>query len=588
MFCYKCGKENGDNSKFCLYCGTKLVNGASETPAVPQAQTAPQTAQSGSANPPQQNSSNLKIIIPIVSAVLVLLLAIGAYFIVTNINKSKDADIAVSNNADTSKDKDEESDDTAAGSDSKEAAAVSNSGPVKNANIVVNEIDNSKFPNITMYATVKDETGNVIEKLPANNFKIKESLNSGTSYKELIIKEVRQDLVNVPMSINLVMDESGSMAQNNKISNAKRAASGFLSSIKFDIGDKVEVIGFNNYINVNQAFTNQYSLLEKTINEVEAVDSGTALYDALYTSLVETAKQSGPKCVIAFTDGIENGSVNCTYDDVVTAGKQTGIPIYIIGIGSDCDADGLTRLAGETGGKYYSAQESDLSKKLQDIYKSVYDDQKARYAIQFITSNSSDKSSTRDITLEFSESSGYSGTGQKQYVPVTVMFNSPYMNKDFIFADSSTRRLGPSEVQKLSLVELRLARNEIFARNGREFKDRILAKWFFNKQWYLNIKNKYAPDYFDQNISLNQIEKDNITLIQNAEKILKSGTILPDGNTRKLTDWDVMLDKNSLALAKKQIYQKAGVSEGNSSALSDIEKYNIELINKTINLLPKN
>ncbi|HOW43711.1 MAG TPA: YARHG domain-containing protein [Candidatus Aminicenantes bacterium] len=55
---------------------------------------------------------------------------------------------------------------------------------------------------------------------------------------------------------------------------------------------------------------------------------------------------------------------------------------------------------------------------------------------------------------------------------------------DFVIADSSERLLTKAEVARLSANLLRIARNEIFARHGRVFRDPVLGRHFRSKEWY--------------------------------------------------------------------------------------------------------
>jgi len=54
----------------------------------------------------------------------------------------------------------------------------------------------------------------------------------------------------------------------------------------------------------------------------------------------------------------------------------------------------------------------------------------------------------------------------------------------FLFPDSNHRYLGDADLAGLSKVELRVARNEIYARHGRFFKDQTLANYFSQFSWY--------------------------------------------------------------------------------------------------------
>ncbi|MDQ0395153.1 caspase family protein [Labrys monachus] len=78
----------------------------------------------------------------------------------------------------------------------------------------------------------------------------------------------------------------------------------------------------------------------------------------------------------------------------------------------------------------------------------------------------------------------------------------------FILPESGDRQLGWDEVAALSPVQLRVARNEIFARRGRFMKDAQLRAYFSQFYWY-------RP--FTWNVTLNPVEKANLALIQRAE-----------------------------------------------------------------------
>lgn len=84
---------------------------------------------------------------------------------------------------------------------------------------------------------------------------------------------------------------------------------------------------------------------------------------------------------------------------------------------------------------------------------------------------------------------------------------------DFIFPYSEFTRLTERELEPLTLQQLRIARNEIYARHGFIFQSEDLRIYFSKKSWYF-------PDAsFDGN-HLNEIEKYNVLLIQNREKEL--------------------------------------------------------------------
>jgi hypothetical protein len=78
----------------------------------------------------------------------------------------------------------------------------------------------------------------------------------------------------------------------------------------------------------------------------------------------------------------------------------------------------------------------------------------------------------------------------------------------FIFPDSDQRLLGEQDLKGLSPLELRIARNEIFARRGRFFVDRILADYFSQFSWY-------HPRQVE--VELSPLETTNVNTIKMAE-----------------------------------------------------------------------
>jgi hypothetical protein len=79
---------------------------------------------------------------------------------------------------------------------------------------------------------------------------------------------------------------------------------------------------------------------------------------------------------------------------------------------------------------------------------------------------------------------------------------------EFILPDSGSRRLNWDDVASLSGAQLRVARNEIFARRGRFMKDVQLRAYFSQFSWY-------RP--FTWDVALSPVEKANVALIQRAE-----------------------------------------------------------------------
>lgn len=84
----------------------------------------------------------------------------------------------------------------------------------------------------------------------------------------------------------------------------------------------------------------------------------------------------------------------------------------------------------------------------------------------------------------------------------------------YILPGSDYRYISESELYGFSELQLRLARNEIYARYGRKFKDQGLQDYFDSCSWYWP---SISPGDFKESI-LNKYEKANVDLISQYEK----------------------------------------------------------------------
>ncbi|WP_026498003.1 YARHG domain-containing protein [Butyrivibrio sp. WCD2001] len=86
-----------------------------------------------------------------------------------------------------------------------------------------------------------------------------------------------------------------------------------------------------------------------------------------------------------------------------------------------------------------------------------------------------------------------------------------------LIPDSDQRYLTEDDLKGFSEEELRIARNEIYARWGRKFKDKKLQEYFETMEWYFPMTE---PDDFDESL-LNVYEKENLDFISKYEKKMK-------------------------------------------------------------------
>lgn len=111
--------------------------------------------------------------------------------------------------------------------------------------------------------------------------------------------------------------------------------------------------------------------------------------------------------------------------------------------------------------------------------------------------------------------SAYNLPFQKKSAEKTVVYNvtSPpvtgYVYNGFIFPDSDIRKLTISDLRYLSKEQLKIARNEIYARHGHIFQTKDMQAYFSKQSWYR--ENPYFTG------ALTNIESYNVELIKSRE-----------------------------------------------------------------------
>lgn len=84
-------------------------------------------------------------------------------------------------------------------------------------------------------------------------------------------------------------------------------------------------------------------------------------------------------------------------------------------------------------------------------------------------------------------------------------------NVDGLYPQATTRSLTHNELVSMSMSELKIMRNEIFARHGYLFKTAEMKNHFSSQSWY-------QPRFSDVSHLLTPIERENIKLIKRYEK----------------------------------------------------------------------
>ncbi|MDM5238133.1 YARHG domain-containing protein [Bacillus cereus] len=111
--------------------------------------------------------------------------------------------------------------------------------------------------------------------------------------------------------------------------------------------------------------------------------------------------------------------------------------------------------------------------------------------------------------------SAYNLPFQKKSAEKTVVYNvtppvtTSYVYNGFIFPDSDIRKLTSADLRYLSKEQLKIARNEIYARHGHIFQTKDMQAYFSKQSWYR--ENPYFTG------ALTNIESYNVELIKSRE-----------------------------------------------------------------------
>jgi VWFA-related protein len=174
---------------------------------------------------------------------------------------------------------------------------------------------------VVLYATVVDSHQRLVTSLQGQDFTVYEN-----NVKQTISSVSQED---VPVSLAVLIDNSGSMAQ--KRAAVNRAAIDLIQASNPQ--DEAFVVNFSDEAFLDQDFTSNVDLLRQGLSHIDS-QGGTALYDAGIAAADHLAKQAKhPKQVILIiTDGEDNSSSATLAETVRRVQDLNGPIVYSIGL----------------------------------------------------------------------------------------------------------------------------------------------------------------------------------------------------------------------------------------------------------------
>lgn len=246
---------------------------------------------------------------------------------------------------------------------------------------------------ITFNVSVNDVNGFAVTGLSKNDFNIFDN-------------KIPQDIhffsdEDVPVSISVILDTSGSMS-GNKIMQAKEALANFIQTSKeqdefflIDVGSKANLL--LNATRNSEAVLGKFSYVEPKGN--------TALFDAVNLGVEKVKRGShAKKIVLIISDGEDNNS-RFSFKDLKKQLKESDAIIYAVGIGGTFSyvpkglngRDTLKELAAVSGGKAYFPE---TALELDEVFDRIALDIRHLYSIGYYPNELQSDKKSHQITVK--------------------------------------------------------------------------------------------------------------------------------------------------------------------------------------------
>jgi Ca-activated chloride channel homolog len=206
----------------------------------------------------------------------------------------------------------------------------------------------------------------------------------------------------MPLSVVLAIDTSGSTHKD--LSLEKSAAHDFVHAFMRPV-DQLDLMDFNSDVREVVPFTNNVRRIDSGLEDLSS-GPATALYNAIYLASQNLALHRGRKVLVIISDG-GNTVKGVDYHQALEQALRGEVMVYsIIDLPIVADAGretggehALITLSEETGGKYYYADEGNLTQ----AFKKVSEDLRTQYLLGYYPARRVTDSPFRTISVKLAK-----------------------------------------------------------------------------------------------------------------------------------------------------------------------------------------
>jgi VWFA-related protein len=252
---------------------------------------------------------------------------------------------------------------------------------------------------VNLPVSVLDKEGRPVDGLKQEHFQV---------YEDKVLQKIKTFRhEDIPLSLGLVIDNSGSMR--NKRERVNSSALAFVRESNPE--DETLIINFDDSAYLEQDFTSSIGDLIDALENIDARGE-TALYDALYLAAEKVTKEGkkDKKAILLISDGEDNVS-KYGINKVIEVLRQSKITLYAIGLLEEDDQrgglfkkppskkakDDLIKFADITGGQAYFPKNLD---EVEELVKTIAHDLRNHYTITYTPTNTNLDGTWREISVK--------------------------------------------------------------------------------------------------------------------------------------------------------------------------------------------